>query len=202
MRIDAAYLIRSIVLACCAIALASCQNPAASPQSATGLASGDVAKNQQLAREQTDQAYALIEQSQFDRAEALLKKAVVADPLYGPAQNDLGLIYYHRDDLYNAAWEFENASKLMPRQAPPVNNLGLVLEKANKLSDAEKSYTSALDLDADNTEYAGNLARVRIRLGKRDDATRKLLDLIVMKDHRPEWVAWAREQASRISSGP
>lgn len=199
MNIDFAYMIRSTTLLCCAMAFAGCQ-PASSTQTAAGLASGDVARNQQLARDETDQAYALIEHSQFDQAEALLKKAVVADPLYGPAQNDLGLIYYHRQDLYNAAWQFENASKLMPRQAPPVNNLGLVLEKANKLNDAEKSYSTALDLDPDNPEYAGNLARVRIRLGHRDDATRKLLDLIIMKDRRSDWVAWAKEQASRIST--
>jgi hypothetical protein len=39
---------------------------------------------------------------------------------------------------------------------------------------------------------------VRIRLGQRDDATHKLLELIIAKDQRPEWVVWAKDQASRI----
>jgi len=177
--------------------LAGCQS--APPIAAVPPASGDVAKNQELARAQTDQAFALIENRHFDQAEEQLKKALVADPLYGPAHNDLGLIYFHREDLYNAAWEFENAAKLMPQQAAPVNNLGLVLEKGDKLAEAEKSYSSAVELDPDNTEYAGNYARARIRLGERDDTTRKLLELVILKDRRPEWVTWAREQASRIA---
>ena len=53
-------------------------------------------------------------------------------------------------------------------------------------------------MDPDNPEYAGNAARVRIRLGQRDDATHKLLELIIAKDQRPEWVVWAKDQASRI----
>ena len=198
MKSTAVCSIRVLSVICVLVAMAACQDNSSAPKSAPTVINGDVASNQELARTQTDQAFDLIEKSQFDDAEALLKKAVVADPLYGPAHNDLGLIYFHREDLYKAAWEFENAAKLMPRQAPPVNNLGLVLEKANRGVDAEKSYSSALDLDPDNAEYAGNAARVRIRLGQRDDATRKLLELIIAKDQRPEWVAWAKDQASRI----
>ena len=177
---------------------AGCQSGARPAATGTAPTSGDIARNQEQARSQTDEAFSLIEKSQFDQAEDLLKKAVIADPLYGPAHNDLGLIDYHRQDFYDAAWEFENAAKLMPRQAPPVNNLGLVMESANKLADAEKQYSAALDLDADNPEYAGNLARVRIKQGKRDSATRKLLDMVIARDHRGEWVTWAREQASLI----
>jgi Flp pilus assembly protein TadD len=200
MRTRAIHFIVPLLGAALLIPLPGCQSNQQSPKTAGELASGDVARNQELARTQTDQAFKLLEDSKYDEAEEILKKAVTADPLYGPAHNDLGLIYYHRQDLYNAAWEFENAAKLMPRQAPPVNNLGLVLEKGDKLADAEKSYASAVELDPDNSEYAGNYARARIRLGQRDEITRKLLELIVSKDHRPEWIAWAREQLSRISA--
>lgn len=194
MRSTAVYLIFLLLV------IAGCQSADSGARSATPLATGDVERNQEQARSETDQAFDLIERSQFPQAEELLKKAVSADPLYGPAHNDLGLIYYQRADLYNAAWEFENAAKLMPRQAPPVNNLGLVLEKADKLADAEKSFAAAVDLDPDNSEYVGNYARARIRSGERDETTRKLLERIILTDHRPEWIAWAKEQASRISN--
>ena len=195
MRIVAYYLI-FISLIGFILPVIGCHSEKPSAQ----LSNGDVAKNQELARKLTSQAFERIEDSDFDGAEEVLKKAIAADPLYGPAHNDLGLVYFHREDLYNAAWEFENASKLMPRQAPPVNNLGLVLEKGAKLTDAEKSFATALELDAENTEYAGNYARIRIKLNQRDPLTKKLLELIIMKDHRPQWVSWAREQASRIPS--
>ena len=174
---DARSICRLIVIA--QMLLSGCLHSQEPAKTAGELASGDVARNQELARVQTDHAFDLIQNSRFDEAEELLKKSLIADPLYGPAHNDMGLIYFHRHDLYNAAWEFENAAKLMPRQAPPVNNLGLVLERGDKLIDAEKSYASAVELDPGNSEYAGNYARARLRLGKRDDTTRKLLELIL-----------------------
>jgi Tfp pilus assembly protein PilF len=187
----------SVIL--CAI-LTGCGNSSPVPKVTTSAASGDVTRNQQIARADTDRAFELLGQSKFDEAEDWLKKALTADPLYGPAHNDMGLIYFHRGGKFNydAAWEFENAIHLMPRDAPPLNNLGLVYDRTGKLNDAAKWYTAALELEPENTEYAGNDASVRIRLGQRDETTGKLLDLIILRDRRPEWVAWAREQRSRL----
>jgi Tfp pilus assembly protein PilF len=188
--------IRNIFLAGAAIFAAACQSsapPAHAPDFAKAPpAAGDVMTNTSEARSETDRAFILIGQNHFDDAAAILKNALIADPMYGPAHNDLGLIYYHQDQLYNAAWEFQNASKLMPHQAEPLNNLGLVLEKAQKLRDAEQTYEKAVAIDPENVEYSGNLARARIRLGMRDETTRKLLELIILKDTRPDWVQWAR----------
>lgn len=184
------------------VILAGCADSSRAPKVLTPAPGGDVTRDQQVARTDTDRAFELIDESKFDQAEDWLKKAVVADPLYGPAHNDMGLVYFHRDDWYNAAWEFENAAKLMPRQAPPLNNLGLVYERTGKLGDAAKSYAEALALEADNAEYVGNYARVRIRMGLRDETTGKLLDLVIARDRRPEWVSWAREQRSRLPHEP
>src|SRR5262245_28547548 len=82
------------------------------------------------ARELNDKAFKLIEQGDYVNATKILREAVAADPMFGPARNNLGLCYYHTDHLYEAAWEFENAVRLMPYQPEPRNNLGLVLEKA------------------------------------------------------------------------
>src|SRR4051794_27910357 len=78
----------------------------------TAAAARDTAR----ARELNEKAYQLIEQEKFADAEKLLRDAVAADAMFGPARNNLGLVYYHTDHLYEAAWEFENAIRLMPYQ--------------------------------------------------------------------------------------
>ena len=150
------------------------------------------AQNTELARQENNTAFALIEQGEYDQAQQHLVLALAADPLFGPAHNNRGLVYYNTNRLYLAAWEFENAIKLMPYQSEPRNNLGLVLERAGKLTDAADAYAKARDMEPDNPEYLGNLAHDRIRRGDHDDDTRKLLEELSLKDDRPEWVEWAK----------
>jgi Flp pilus assembly protein TadD len=184
-------------------ALSACQpppppQPARPPQlGAPGSLSGDVGRNTQRAREETDRAYTLITDGRYADAEPILNRALAADPMYGPARNNLGIVYFHLNRLYEAAWEFQNAAKLMPRQGQPQNNLGLVMERAGKTDEALRAYATAVELEPDNSEYAGNLARARIRLGLRDEETRRLLELVVLRDQRADWVDWARFNLTR-----
>jgi Flp pilus assembly protein TadD len=163
---------------------------------------GDVARNAALARAYTAQACTLLQSGDTDDAEPMLNRAIAADPNYGPARNDLGMVYYQRGKLYDAAWQFENASKLMPDEPAPQNNLGLVLEKSAKFPEALTAYERACELDPDGSEYAGNFARLRIRLGMRDATTARLLQLVIERDTRPEWVNWARLNLIKIGSSP
>jgi Tfp pilus assembly protein PilF len=161
-------------------------------------ARGDVTRNTAAARAHTDRAFQLIAQGKFAEAEPILRRAIEADPTYGPAHNDLGLVYYQLGRLYDAAWEFQNAIKLLPNEPQPQNNLGLVLEAAMKYTEAEQAYAGAHRISPQNPEYAGNLARVRIRLGERDELTRHLLETVILTDTRPEWVDWARSNLTRL----
>jgi len=52
----------------------------------------------------------------------------------------------------------------------------------------------ALELEPENPRIAGNLARTHVRRSRTDDKTRELLEAVVMKDCRPDWIAWARER--------
>ena len=158
--------------------------------------------NSAQARADTDRAVALIAQDKLVEAQALLERAIVADAMYGPAHNNLGLVHFanHRD--YEAAWCFERAAKLMPRRGEPHNNVGLVYERADRWPDAEGAYRTALDLDPQNPEFAGNLARVRVRQNKRDAATNELLTLVALRDSRPLWVDWAKAQLHRPATEP
>src|SRR4051812_34297969 len=145
-------------------------------------ASAQLRHDTEQARTGNNQAYQLIQQGKFDDAEKTLKHAITADVMYGPARNNLGLVYYHQGRLYEAAWEFQNAAKLMPYQPEPRNNLGLVFERAGKMTDAADAYDHARQLEPDNPEFLGNLARAKVRRGDTDEQTRHLLEELVMKD--------------------
>ena len=148
--------------------------------------------NSELAKTENDYALHLLDQGKLEEAESHLKKAIEADVMYGPAHNNLGLVYYHEGKLYPAAWEFQSAIKLMPFQPEPRNNLGLVFEKAGKITSAAEAYEKARQLEPDNPEYLANLARAKVRRGDRDPETKKLLEELVLKDSRPQWSQWAR----------
>ena len=146
----------------------------------------------ETAKKENDHALRLLDEGKLEEAESHLKRAIEADVMYGPAHNNLGLVYYHEGKLYPAAWEFQSAIKLMPFQPEPRNNLGLVFEKAGKISSAAEAYEKARQLEPDNPEYLANLARAKIRRGDRDLETKKLLEELVLKDSRPQWSQWAR----------
>jgi Tfp pilus assembly protein PilF len=157
------------------------------------------AQNTELARQENEIAFNLIQQGKYDKAQEHIVRALSADPLYGPAHNNRGLIYYYTDRLYLAAWEFDNAIKLMPYQSEPRNNLGLVMERAGKLNEAADSFAKARQMEPENPQYIGNLARARIRRGDNDDQTRELLEELSQKDDRPDWVEWAKTKLQRLS---
>ncbi len=158
--------------------------------------------NTALARQLNDEAYGLIKHEKFHEAEPLLHKAIEADVMFGPARNNLGLVYFNQDKLYPAAWEFQNASKLMPYQPEPKNNLGLVMERAGKNIQAGEAYEAARKMEPDNPMYIGNLARVKIRTGDRSEETKALLQELVFKDSRPQWRDWAKMELVRFYAKP
>ncbi|MCY2927473.1 MAG: hypothetical protein NT031_18955, partial [Planctomycetota bacterium] len=110
----------------------------------------------------------------------------------------LGTIYLKQKKYYLASWEFQYAAKLMPNQFEPLNNLGLVFEAVGRLDEAAGWYDKGLALAPEADEVTANLARVSVRNNRKDERTRALLQKVVMKDRRPEWVSWARQQLSRI----
>jgi Tfp pilus assembly protein PilF len=181
------------VVVLCAAAMAGCRSQ--------GVRAGREGPEQdtELARRENDRAYALLRDGKYDDAEKALKSAVAADVMFGAARNNLGLVYYHQNKLYEAAWEFQNAIKLLPYQPEPRNNLGLVLEKAGKIDGAAESYDLALEMQPDNPEFLGNLARARVRRGDRDERTRHLLEEVLMRDTRPVWRDWAQTTLFRLS---
>ena len=181
------------------ICAAGCKSGGGTNKSDIIVANGK--RDTERARKEHERAFELIRQHKYDEAEKVCKRALQADIMFGPAHNNLGLVYYYQDKLYAAAWEFQNAIKLMPYQSEPRNNLGLVFERAGKINSAAEAYSKAHEIQPDNPEYLGNLARAKVRMGERTDETRRLLEELVLKDDRPEWRDWAMSTLLRINDG-
>ena len=153
------------------------------------------------ARVDHERALAELDAGDEAAAEAALRRALAADVMFGPAHNTLGTLFYRQGRLYEAAWEFQYAAKLMPGRAEPLNNLGLVFERVGKLGDAEASYGRALDLEPDNVEVLGNFARARHRQGDESPEMAELLRRLIRLDLRPQWLDWAGRTLEQIGPG-
>lgn len=163
----------------------------------------DPNRNTPSAREANARGLEFFDKSDPEEAEKALKEALAADMFYGPAHNNLGVVYFQQKRFYLAAWEFQYAAKLMPYSPEPRNNLGLVYEAVGRFDEAERWYDLAVRLEPDNPLLIGNLARTLVRAGRRDERTCQLLSDLVLKDEREEWVLWARERlASMHPLGP
>lgn len=143
-----------------------------------------------------------LQNQELDEAAADFRRALVADVTFGPAHNNLGKVYFAQKDWYQAAWEFDYARELMPRQPEPLNNLGLVHEQAGELDRAIENYQQAVALGPDRIEFPANLARAKVRRGDTDDELISLLQQILDKDTRPEWLVWAKPHLLRLQTRP
>ncbi len=159
----------------------------------------ETGRDTEAATRANDEGLKLLEKGELDLAAGAFRGAITADAAFGPAYNNLGKVYFRQKDWYNAAWEFEYAGKLLPKNAGPRNNLGLVLEQTGVLDRAVDSYREAVGLDAGNIEYRANLVRALIARGDRTAEVRDLLKQVLDRDTRLDWVVWASRQLSGMS---
>jgi tetratricopeptide (TPR) repeat protein len=123
-----------------------------------------------------------------------LLSAINADPSYGPAHNNLGLLQFEDGKLYQSVLSFERAMELMPADPAVYYNLGLSLEKAGRKNQALELYWQAVEIDPTEPHFLGNLVRLRRRLNESGpDVISQLQDLILIET-RPDWRDWATEQ--------
>jgi Tfp pilus assembly protein PilF len=203
MTVTARNCLLTTVLLLAALSLASgCSSNKSAAHHGYETIGHDPRRDTDLAKQKNAEGIELVRAGKFEEAEKVLKEALDADVTFGPAHNNLGKVFYHRQQFYNAAWEFQYAAKLMPDLAEPRNNLGLVLEAVGKLDDAVGSYDEALKLRPENPQYLGNDARARFERGDRDTHLRQMLEALVMRDSRPDWSQWAREQLVRLERAP
>lgn len=135
-----------------------------------------------------------LENGKPEYAEEKLLSAIRADPKYGPAHNNIGLLQYDDGKLYPAVLSFERARELMPSDPAVHYNLGLALESAGRNKRALELYWQAVELDPTEPHFLGNLVRLRLRLGETGpDVIAQLQDLMLIET-RSDWRDWASEQ--------
>lgn len=176
--------------------LAGCpQPPAGASAPSQALASE---KKLQEARRLNEQATRNIAEGNLEEAQRKLEAAIEMDPSFGPAHNNLGILFFRQERFHQAAWEFRAAARLLPDKVQPRNNEGRVFEGVGKLTEALKSYDEAHKLEPANPEIAANLARMMLLTGRREPRLRALLELVAATDTRAKWQAWAREQLAML----
>jgi len=111
-------------------------------------------------------------QAALDRAQELLfrkhdaegsivefKKAVKADPWYGPAYFLMGLAYMQLQRWSEAQYAFEQATKVEPGNAQAFLGLGSALNEQQDYPGAQKALEHSLELKPDSAEAHYELAR-------------------------------------------
>jgi tetratricopeptide (TPR) repeat protein len=132
-----------------------------------------------------------------DAAEALLREALTRDLFFGPAHNNLGVLYLKQDKLYEAANEFEWARKLLPGNPDPRINLALVLERAGRTDEALRAYEAALEVEPECVAAMQGAAALAIRAGRLDPKVPGWLDTIAVQGSSEDWRSWARLRRTR-----
>ena len=59
-----------------------------------------------------------------------------------------------------------------------------------------------MTLEPENVDAMGNLARARVRRGDKDASVRDLLQKLVMRDTRPEWLKWEQAMLAKLEAHP
>jgi Tfp pilus assembly protein PilF len=174
------------------LAVVGCQSTetAVGPYTPPTEATRETTKAEQLNREAAD-----LIATDPKGAEDLLRKALTADLFYGPAHNNLGVVYLGQQKLYEAANEFEWAKKLMPGHPDPRVNLGLVMEAAGRNDEAMASFDAALEVWPGYLPAIQGAASLALRSGRRDESRLAgWLDEIALRGS-DGWREWARERA-------
>lgn len=189
-------LLRLLIITGLTLGVASCKT--ASPQGPYAPMSSQ-ARNPLKAQELTLKAADLVFTDPH-AAEQLLREALTADLHYGPAHNNLGVIYLERGMLYEASCEFEWARKLLPGHPDPRMNLAMTLERAGRIDDAIAAYNAALEVYTDHLPTQQALVRCQLRHGHADERTHGLLERVALCGDTEEWRIWARQQLTRVQN--
>jgi tetratricopeptide (TPR) repeat protein len=158
---------------------------------------GEADRETSVAEKMNREAADLID-SNPAKAEALLRDALTKDLFFGPAHNNLGVLFLHQKKLYEAAHEFEWARKLLPGNPDPRVNLALTLESAGRLGEAFKTYETALEVAPEDLAAIEGLASLALRTGRDDSRLQGWLEQIALGGTQTTWASWARERLARL----
>ena len=182
------------MLAASALLLGGCAAPGSGPYEPRSEAQRNTTRAEALNRDAAE-----LIGSDDEGAEKLLREALTEDLFFGPAHNNLGVVFLEQGKLYEAAAEFEWARKLMPGHPDPRVNLALCMEQAGRVDDALESYEAALQVWPEYLPAVQGIARATVRARREDPRMARWLEVIAMQGEDDGWVRWARE---RGAAGP
>ena len=174
------------------LGLAACRSTAVGPYTPPSEAQRDTVAAEKLNRQGADMI-----PRDIAAAEGVLREALTRDIFYGPAHNNLGVVFLKQDKLYEAANEFEWARKLLPDSPDPRVNLALVMERAGRSDDAFRAYEAALEVAPECVPAIQGAALCVVRDGREEPRLGSWLRTIAMRGEGSEWRSWATEQAVR-----
>lgn len=172
-----------------ALLVASCGSTPPGPYTTLGEVTRSTSEAEALNREAADWIT-----SDPTRAEELLRDALTQDIFYGPAHNNLGVVYLGQGKLYEAANEFEWARKLLPESPDPRINLALCMERAGRTTDALQAYDSALEVAPESLAAMQGAAVLVVRSGRADPRMDDWLARIAVESQDASWRDWAKNR--------
>lgn len=175
--------------------LVACQSGASGPYAPVSDVQRSTVEAEALNRRAAD----LIEDEPAE-AERLLREALTKDIFYGPAHNNLGVVFLAQGKLYEAANEFEWARKLLPESPDPRINLALVLERAGRVDEALASYESALEVAPESIGAKQGIARLMLSSTRSDERMVEWMKDIALRGESVRWREWATTRL--VSTSP
>jgi len=92
-----------------------------------------------------------------DKAVASYKRAIIVEPSYSDAYNNLGIAWKEVGSLEAAICCYSKSVKLNPQSPQTYNNMGNALKDLGKLDESIKSFENALHLDKHYLEAHNNI---------------------------------------------
>jgi type II secretory pathway predicted ATPase ExeA/tetratricopeptide (TPR) repeat protein len=129
-----------------------------------------------------------------NKAQALLRKAVAADPANTDAHLKLGLLHT-RDKKYTQAIEhYQTAIRLNPQSAEAYFNLGYIYDSTGMYASAEEMLEQVVALKpAFQDKALFNLAVVRQKIGKRQESLAALEAAVAIRPENQKAQAYLKE---------
>lgn len=169
----------------------------ASPSTADRIAAMEQAT--QLAA-QSQQAFA---RKDWNNAISYAQQAVVLNPGFGAAWNNLGLAFMSRaqgTDYLAAQQAFQQAVSLLPADPTPARNLGVLYEQRGFASDALQYYNQALDIDENDIPSLRGLTKAGLLTHATDPLHLDRLKRAQLMETDPRWLEIIRRERLRIEN--
>jgi tetratricopeptide (TPR) repeat protein len=128
-----------------------------------GLPESPAAAVPSPARAIFERANALRNAGRYAEAEAAYREAIVLDPRFDAAHNNLGILLAMQGKTDDAAAEFLTVLRLNPRDAAAHLNLGVLLAKRERWSEAVGHFEETLRLEPGNAGAKRALEQARAR---------------------------------------